>query len=127
MSNPKLPFWHTVSLSYTTYLGNFIDVLRASWLWLVLVAVLTGVASSYQWSWMATAMANLKFGPGQLSRPFEVGLLVDLDTVFFLCAGVSIAVAWHRLIIIDEHPAFSGSTLVSSSFWRYAIMGLCSF
>ena len=50
---PKLPFWDTVSLSYSTYFSQFIDVLRASWLWLLVVAAFTGFASWQQWSWLA--------------------------------------------------------------------------
>ena len=59
---PKLPFWDAVSLAYSTYFRHFIDALRASWLWLIVAAVVTGFASWQQWSWMATAMANLKPG-----------------------------------------------------------------
>src|SRR5712691_382833 len=71
---PKLPFWDVVSLSYSTYFRHFIDVLRASWLWLVVVAVFTGFASWHQWSWMAVAMANLKPGwPPQMSKPRRNG------------------------------------------------------
>jgi hypothetical protein len=29
---PKLPFWDTVSLSYSTYFRHFVDAVRTSWL-----------------------------------------------------------------------------------------------
>jgi hypothetical protein len=70
---PKLPFWDTVSLSYSTYFNHFIDALRASWLWLIAVAALTAVTSWQQWSWMATAMTNLEPGVApQMSKPTEM-------------------------------------------------------
>jgi hypothetical protein len=122
---PKLPFWHTVSLSYSTYFRHFIDALRASWLWLVVATALTAVASWQQWSWMATAMANMKAGlPPQTPKSTAIALLLNLDNILLLLAGVSIAVAWHRLMILNEHPGFSGSNLGTKNLWRYIIVGL---
>jgi hypothetical protein len=40
---PKLPFWDAVSLAYSTYFGHFVDALRASWLWMIILAALTCV------------------------------------------------------------------------------------
>jgi hypothetical protein len=42
---PKLPFWDAVSLAYSTYFRHFVEALRASWLWMIVVAVFTGFAS----------------------------------------------------------------------------------
>lgn len=122
---PKLPFWDTVSLSYSTYFRHFIDALRASWLWLIVAAVVTGFASWQQWSWMATMMANLK--PGllpDLSRSSETALLLNLDNILLLLAGVSIAVAWHRLMILNEQPGFSGGNVATKNLWRYIVVAL---
>ena len=122
---PKLPFWDTVSLSYSTYFRHFIDALRASWLWLIVAAVVTGFASWQQWSWMATMLANLK--PGlllELSRPSEMTLLLNLDNILLLFAGVSIAVAWHRLMILNEQPGFSGGNVATKNLWRYIVVAL---
>jgi hypothetical protein len=122
---PKLPLWDTISLSYSTYFSNFLDALRTSWLWLVVVAALTGVASWQQWSWMATAMANMKPGlPPQIPKSTEMAVLLNLDNILLLLAGVSIAVAWHRLMILDERPGFSGSNLATRNLWRYIVVGL---
>jgi hypothetical protein len=122
---PKLPFWGTVSLSYSTYFSHFIDALRASWLWLIAVAMVTAVASWQQWSWMATAMANMKPGlPPQMPKPTEMAVLLNLDNILLLIAGVSIAVAWHRLMILNEQPGFSGSNLATRNLWRYIVVGL---
>ena len=117
---PKLPFWRTVGLSYSTYFRYFIDALRTSWLWLILAAVFSAYANWQQWSWMATTLAKLK--PDllpQVSKPLELTVLFALDNILLLLAGVSIAVAWHRLIILDERPGFSGSNVVTGNLWRY--------
>ena len=125
---PKLPFWDAVSLSYSTYFQHFIDALRASWLWLIVVGALTGVASWQQWSWMVTAMANMKPGvPPQLPKSTETAVLLNLDNVLLLLAGVSIAVAWHRLMILQEHPGFSGSNVATKHLWRYVVVGVALF
>jgi hypothetical protein len=125
---PKLPFWDAVSLAYSTYFLHFIDALRASWLWLIVGSVLTGFASWQQWSWMATAMANLKPGhPPQMPKPTEMAVLLSLDNIGLLLAGVSIAVAWHRLMILDERPGFSGSNVATKNLWRYVAMAIAIF
>ena len=125
---PKLPFWDTVSLSYSTYFRHFIDALRASWLWLIVIAVFTGFASWQQWSWMATAMANLKPGlPPQMPKPTEMAVLLNLANIVLLLAGVSIAVAWHRLMILDERPGFSGSNVATKNLWRYIAIAIAIF
>jgi hypothetical protein len=125
---PKLPFWDAVSLAYSTYFLHFVDALRASWLWLIVGSVLTGFASWQQWSWMATAMANLKPGhPPQMPKPTEMAVLLSLDNIGLLLAGVSIAVAWHRLMILDERPGFSGSNVATKNLWRYVAMAIAIF
>jgi hypothetical protein len=115
LAYPKLPFWDTVTLSYSSYFRHFTDVLRVSWLWLLVAAGFTSFANWQQWSWMATAMANLKPGlpPPQMPQPTEMAVLLNLDNILILLAGFSIAVAWHRLMILGERPGFSGSNVAT--------------
>jgi hypothetical protein len=47
-----------------------------------------------------------------------------LSALALIFAGVSIAVAWHRRLILEEHPGLSGSNVATKSVWRYAWMGL---
>jgi hypothetical protein len=126
---PKLPLWHTIRLSYSTYFHYFVDALRTSWVWLVVVGVLTGFASWQQFSWMATLLARAPRGmppkaPTLSPEPIEAVLLMNLDHVLVLFAGVSIAVTWHRLIILGERPGFSASNVTSKNLWRYIGVGL---
>jgi hypothetical protein len=126
---PKLPFWRTVGLSYSTYFSHFIDALRASWLWLVVVAVLTGFGSWQQWTWMATAMADLNPNQPlpQIPKSGEMGVLLNVDNILLLLAGVSIAVAWHRLMILNEPPGLSGSNVATKNLWRYIVVAIALF
>jgi hypothetical protein len=125
---PKLPFWDTVSLAYSTYFRHFIDALRASWLWLIVAAALTAVSSWQQWSWMTAAIANLKPGVlSQVPKSTELVVLLNLCNIFLLLAGVSIAVAWHRLMILNEQPRFSGSNIATKDLWRYIVVAITLF
>ncbi len=124
---PKLPFWETVSLSYSTYFSHFIDSLRASWLWLIVVATFTGFVSWQQRSWTATAVTNLK--PGQAPQAPKPGMtaLLEIDNILLLLAGVSIAVAWHRLMILNQRPGLSGSNVATKDLWRYIVVAIALF
>ena len=44
-----------------------------------------------------------------------------------LLAGVSIAVAWHRLILLGEQPRLSGTNLATISLWRYVGIALAIY
>jgi hypothetical protein len=125
----KLPLGATIGLSYSTYFRNFVDVLRTSWLWLLLVAPLGGIVGWMQAVWFAEAVANMKQRvPPQLPpKSFQMIALGGLDNLLVLVAGVSIAVAWHRRIILDERPRFSGNNVVTESFWRYVWVGVLIF
>jgi GYF domain 2 len=126
----KLPLWKTIRLSYSSYFLNFTDVLRISWLWLAVVAPLMGIMSWLQFSLMADVIASMKRGmPTQMptSKPLETMVPVTIAILFFAFAGVSIAVAWHRRIILGEHPGFSGSNVATKGLWRYVWMGFAIF
>lgn len=129
-AGPKLPLWNTICMSYSTYFGYFPDVLRISWLWLMVIVPLTAVMSWVQFSWFAEFVANVQRGtPPQMPiRPpamptamfvlmYPVGLLAAL-------AAVSIAVAWHRRIILGEQPRLSGSNILTKYVWRYVLIGI---
>lgn len=120
----KLPLWDTICLSYSTYFDYFGDVLRIVWLWLAAVAPLTGVANWLQWSWVAGFIADQGGGLTpqtltQASGPIAAILLGQVDGLVLMLAGLSIAVAWHRRIILGEPPGFCGSNIATKSLWRY--------
>jgi hypothetical protein len=122
----KLPLWKTIGLAYSTYFHCAADVLRISWLWLVLCVPLVNIATMAQLSLSAYGLGEMNFGaaappmPARWSMPIDVMVLGNISGLVALLASVSIAVAWHRRIILDEHPALSGSNVATKSFWRYA-------
>jgi hypothetical protein len=121
-ANPKLPLWDTICLSYSTYSHNFWDVLRISWLWLAVAVPLAAIMNWLRFSSIARVVADTKRGM-PISQPIETILLQNATTLVFMLAGGSIAVAWHRRIILDEHPGFSGSNVATKNLWRYFWVG----
>ena len=122
----KLPLGRTIGRAYSSYFANFIDVLRIEWLWLIVVGPLTGFGSWLQLSWMASVLPGLRPGesPGSLRAPFEISVLNNAATITLLLAGVCIAVAWHRRLLLDEAPGFSGSNVATGHVWRYIGMAM---
>jgi GYF domain 2 len=118
-ANAKLPLWNTIRLSYSSYFRNFLDVLRISWLWLAAA----GILSWLQFSWIAEVIAAVKQGMAA-SKAVEPTVVQHLVAPVILFATVSIAVAWHRRLILEEHPGLSGSNVATRSLWRYVWIGL---
>jgi hypothetical protein len=125
-ANPKLPLWDTIRLSYSSYFHNFPDVLRISWLWLAVALPLAGITNWLQFSRFAGVMVTINRGMAA-SKPVELIVLQGVAVLVYIFAGVSIAVAWHRRLILEEHPGLSGSNVVTKNVWRYAWMGLGIF
>ena len=122
---PKLPLGHAIGLAYSTYFANFASVLRTSWLWLIVIVVPTGLASWQEWSWMSAAIANIKPGqPPALPNFGKMTALLHASQALLLFAGASIAVAWHRLMILNEPPGISGGNVATKTLWRYVGMGI---
>ena len=118
-ADPKLPLWNTIYRAYATWLSNPLDVLRISWLWLAL-AILTSLV---EWSSISGTVADA----GRESRPhipIEISVFVGLSNFFLMLSPFSIAVAWHRRIILDEQPRFSGSNVFTKSLWYYIGAGI---
>jgi len=98
----KLPLGQTISQAYSSYIKDFPDLLlRASWLWLLVVGVTT--AATYATSWRS---------PVQFLQ---------------LLATAQIAVAWHRRLIIGESPGFAGSNATGLNLWRYIVAATLLF
>jgi hypothetical protein len=116
----KLPLWDTIHLSYSSYFENFSDVLRISWLWLAAVTPLWGAVIWLSFSLKANLAAGMK---GGTPPSVETTMLTPLVILVFTFAGASIAVAWHRRLILGEPPGFSGSNVATKGLWRYVGIG----
>ena len=116
-ADPKLPQWPTIRLSYTSYFRHFGDVLRISALWLSLMAVLNAGTGWMQATWMTRVMADPTPQPN-LSEPLEMTVLGNISSLVMALAAVSIAVAWHRRLLLDEPPGRSGGNIGTLGLWR---------
>ena len=85
---------------------------------------LTVAISWLQATWLAQATANMASGSRALKPISEFAIPGNLTGLVFTLAGVSIAVAWHRRLLLDEAPGLSGSNLASGSLWRYIGVGI---
>jgi hypothetical protein len=103
---PSLPLWRTVGQAYALWARNFPDLVRACWLWLL---VLTPIVAIEAW-WRAPHDAAL-LKAARSAQPFAdssplmgaAGAIASL--IIILPATASIAVAWHRLVLRNEHPS----------------------
>src|SRR6266436_986819 len=90
----RLEVWRTVAEAYALTFGNLGYLLRISWAWVVLMmpVSLAFYASAFWFGRHNSA------GEGYLASLFE-----DLlSTLLFLPFLASIAVAWHRLLLMNE-------------------------
>jgi hypothetical protein len=126
---PKLPLAEAISLSYAWFFQKFPDLMRISWLWLLICAALVGVSSWMQWAWMADVLGADTGGMPQRTtveppRPIELLILGNIAGLLPFIASISIAVAWHRRIILGEQPGLSGSNIVTAELWRFIGVGI---
>ena len=117
---PKLPLREAISLSYAWFFQKFTDILRISWLWIVICTVFAGLLSWIQAAWLPSLLADDQpTGASELEQPLSRALVDSGVDILLAIATVSIAVAWHRRIILDERPRLSGANLLTRPTWRY--------
>lgn len=119
----KLPLWSTIRLSYATYFQHFGDALRISALWLPLIAILAAMAGWLQASLVVEMMAKPQLKV-DVSQPVHMLLLGYAEHLLLACAAISSAVAWHRLLLLNETPGLSGGNFATRSLWRYVGIGI---
>ncbi len=110
-SGTKLPFWKTVGAAYAAVFENFAALLKASWLWLILAAVLTANTMWTAAPWQAEVMAALMKQQPVPPAPWQLTALQAASTIAMGIGGVSMAVAWHRLCCWESNPASSAISL----------------
>ena len=115
-SGTKLPFWKTVGAAYAAVFENFAALLKASWLWLILAAVLTANTMWTAAPWQAEVMAALMKQQPVPPAPWQLTALQAASTIAMGIGGVSMAVAWHRLLLLGEQPSILGNFFTPASF-----------
>ena len=120
-ASTKLPLWELISRSYGSVLSEFGDVMRMSWAWLLVGVPLAGYLN---WLNVSFVLEAIRSSIREPSIPPHIYALSMLGSLIVMMAALSIAVAWHRKILLDERPALAGLNIAQSAFWRYLGVGL---
>jgi hypothetical protein len=104
-ASSKLPLWRTIGQAYALWARNFPDLLRTVWVWMLVMAPVVAIMTWWQVPHLEEMMQAARAGKG-LVDPNPVLTLVTgiVSKVITLPAISSVAVAWHRLLLTDEHP-----------------------
>jgi hypothetical protein len=104
--NAKLPLMRTLWLTSTDYFHYLGDVCRLAGPWILLLAVITGAANAFKWSWAAWIFERFKAGNLQNAGiyPFISMSLYLVILLLMTLACIDVAVAWHRRILLSERP-----------------------
>jgi hypothetical protein len=122
----KLPVWQTAGKAYKAFFENFGSVIRLSWIWLLVFAASTAYAFEHQWELMLS-LSNGGVSPVDIalhSIRWRVQTVGILQYFLGIVGGASMAVAWHRFLILDERPATSGMNAASSPVRHYILTGI---
>ena len=120
----KLPLWQTIRFAYATYVQHFGHGLRIAALWLPLVAILAAIGGFMQAVLLAELTATARPQVVAL-QPIHLLMLGYALNLLLTVAAVSSAVAWHRLLLLQEKPsASSGLNIGMRYFWRYVGTGV---
>ncbi|MFQ5625447.1 MAG: hypothetical protein ACE5FM_02205 [Methyloligellaceae bacterium] len=98
----KLPFWRTIGQAYVIWASNLAQVIRISWLWLLLMAP---VLFALSWLLIPFLGESTHAAPAGEIAPRPDGFLRLAHAIDMLVRApmlASIAVAWHRLVLRDE-------------------------
>ncbi|NOT71675.1 MAG: hypothetical protein HOP09_10465 [Hyphomicrobium sp.] len=118
-----LPMWQTVKQAYAAFFANLGPLLKIALPWLILMGCLSYALSEVLKSWVAGA--GEAGGPDVSVMPVVwswQAIQMALNLVIGI-SGATMAVAWHRLLLLGEQPKFGGSVF-SSAVWRYIGAGI---
>jgi hypothetical protein len=101
----KLPLWRTIGQAYAVWARNFPDLVRTCWLWMLLTALVLAIWMWWQERHIASIIQAIRAGePFVDPNPLFTMVTGIVSRVVMLPALASVAVAWHRLLLRDEHP-----------------------
>src|SRR5262245_51878382 len=101
----KLPLWRTIGEAYALWARNFPDLVRIVWLWMVLMAPILAILDWWQVPYLTGMMRVTSSGrPFADPNPMLTLVMHIVSAVIMLPVLASVAVAWHRLLLRDEHP-----------------------
>jgi hypothetical protein len=101
----KLPLFRTVGQAYALWARNFSDLIRICWLWMLLMVPILAIWDWWQAAQAAEILQGIHAGqPFADPHPVLTWGSVLVSKLIMLPAVASVAVAWHRLLLRDEHP-----------------------
>jgi hypothetical protein len=114
----KLPVWQTVGACYATVARNLGQLVRISWLWLLIM--------------LPVYAAQHLLDREVSEREGVAGALIDVAALVAMLAAIviellflaSIAVAWHRLILRQQRVTAPAYLRLDRTVWLYLIYSL---
>jgi hypothetical protein len=101
----KLPLFRTVGQAYALWWRNLSDLARICGFWMVLMAPVLLIWNRMQAAHLAELVNEINSGqPFVDPNPVLTALQVLAGRLIMLPPLASAAVAWHRLLLRDEHP-----------------------
>lgn len=98
----KLPLWRTIGASYAIWFRNLPELIRITWVWLLIMVPILGLFMWWQTPAMMELMLNARAGKPD-PNPGMTVLTQALNGIIVVPILSSIAVAWHRLLLRGEH------------------------
>lgn len=121
-SSVALVLWQTIRRSYAECFRQFPDVVRAVWLWLLVLLPVMGLADALRWSVAADIHQRLQSGAPETASAHSVIVASGLYTsavIVLTLAYIDIAVQWHRKIILQQQITCPGLLFLTGAPWRY--------
>jgi hypothetical protein len=119
----KLPLFRTIGQAYALWAGNFADLVRICWLWMLLMVPVLAIWDWWQTAHTADLLRAIEAGqPFVDPHPVLTLLSVLVSKVIMLPAVASVAVAWHRLLLRQEHPGPGAYLRLDKIVAGYAIL-----
>jgi hypothetical protein len=101
----KLPLWRTIGQAYAVWGRNFSELVRISWLWMLVIAPLLAILMWWQEAQVVSTIEAARIGQRFVDPDPLLALVRQIaGQLVMLPALASVAVAWHRLLLRDEHP-----------------------
>jgi hypothetical protein len=101
----KLPLWRTIGQAYVLWSENLLELVRICWVWMLIMAPVLALWQWWQEPHLADMMQAARAGQKYVDpNPLLTVLAGIISQVIMLPALASVAVAWHRLLLRDEHP-----------------------
>src|SRR5215471_640821 len=119
----KLPLWRTIGQAYAVWAGHFPDLIRIVWLWMVLMAPILAILNWWQVPYLTGLLRASSSGlPFVDPNPVLTFAVQIVSTVIMLPVLASVAVAWHRLLLRDEHPGHGAYLRLDGVVVGYAVL-----